>query len=175
MGTGVTTAKVEAAPFPLPLPLCCHSGIGLGLFCGALGFAGASKFVFLIYSNIKALCPAPPRLKVGTAWAMTEGRRELEGQRQKRKAEHEAKHPNPPIHARHRPRPRGHTRSIRSSPAAVTTPDFRDVVASRGRGRDRHGNLFTFPCSPCYHSLYPSSVSFHPGSSSTRLATLWPR
>mmetsp|Transcript_45565 Transcript_45565/g.120395 ORF Transcript_45565/g.120395 Transcript_45565/m.120395 type:complete len:242 (+) Transcript_45565:44-769(+) len=28
--------------------------IGLGLFCGALGFAGASKFVFLIYSNIKA-------------------------------------------------------------------------------------------------------------------------
>jgi transmembrane 9 superfamily protein 3 len=28
--------------------------IGLGLFCGALGFMGASKFVFLIYSNIKA-------------------------------------------------------------------------------------------------------------------------
>merc|ERR1712037_658230 len=28
--------------------------IGLGLFCGSLGFAGASKFVFLIYSNIKA-------------------------------------------------------------------------------------------------------------------------
>lgn len=28
--------------------------IGLGLFCGALGFAGSSKFVFLIYSNIKA-------------------------------------------------------------------------------------------------------------------------
>lgn len=28
--------------------------IGLGLACGALGFAGASKFVFLIYSNIKA-------------------------------------------------------------------------------------------------------------------------
>mmetsp|Transcript_105213 Transcript_105213/g.280086 ORF Transcript_105213/g.280086 Transcript_105213/m.280086 type:complete len:646 (-) Transcript_105213:109-2046(-) len=28
--------------------------VGLGLFCGALGFAGASKFVFLIYSNIKA-------------------------------------------------------------------------------------------------------------------------
>lgn len=27
--------------------------IGLGLFCGALGFAGASKFVFLIYSSIK--------------------------------------------------------------------------------------------------------------------------
>jgi transmembrane 9 superfamily protein 3 len=28
--------------------------IGLGLFCGALGFVGASKFVFLIYANIKA-------------------------------------------------------------------------------------------------------------------------
>lgn len=28
--------------------------IGLGLFCGSLGFAGASKFVHLIYSNIKA-------------------------------------------------------------------------------------------------------------------------
>merc|ERR1712113_629821 len=28
--------------------------IGLGLFCGSLGFVGASKFVFLIYSNIKA-------------------------------------------------------------------------------------------------------------------------
>jgi transmembrane 9 superfamily protein 3 len=28
--------------------------IGLGLFCGALGFLGASKFVHLIYSNIKA-------------------------------------------------------------------------------------------------------------------------
>mmetsp|Transcript_42287 Transcript_42287/g.106574 ORF Transcript_42287/g.106574 Transcript_42287/m.106574 type:complete len:631 (+) Transcript_42287:212-2104(+) len=28
--------------------------IGLGLFCGSLGFFGASKFVFLIYSNIKA-------------------------------------------------------------------------------------------------------------------------
>merc|ERR1719221_1006586 len=28
--------------------------IGLGLCCGALGFAGSSKFVFLIYSNIKA-------------------------------------------------------------------------------------------------------------------------
>jgi len=28
--------------------------IGLGLFCGSLGFIGASKFVFLIYSNIKA-------------------------------------------------------------------------------------------------------------------------
>lgn len=28
--------------------------IGLGLFSGSLGFAGASKFVFLIYSNIKA-------------------------------------------------------------------------------------------------------------------------
>merc|ERR1712113_538343 len=32
--------------------LCCC--IGLGLVCGALGFVGASKFVFLIYSNIKA-------------------------------------------------------------------------------------------------------------------------
>mmetsp|Transcript_27402 Transcript_27402/g.59866 ORF Transcript_27402/g.59866 Transcript_27402/m.59866 type:complete len:620 (-) Transcript_27402:173-2032(-) len=28
--------------------------IGLGLFCGALGFAGSSRFVFLIYSNIHA-------------------------------------------------------------------------------------------------------------------------
>jgi len=28
--------------------------IGLGLACGALGFAGASRFVLLIYSNIKA-------------------------------------------------------------------------------------------------------------------------
>ena len=28
--------------------------IGLALFCGSLGFIGASKFVFLIYSNIKA-------------------------------------------------------------------------------------------------------------------------
>jgi transmembrane 9 superfamily protein 3 len=28
--------------------------VGLCLFCGALGFFGASKFVFLIYSNIKA-------------------------------------------------------------------------------------------------------------------------
>jgi len=28
--------------------------IGLGMFCGSLGFVGASKFVFLIYSNIKA-------------------------------------------------------------------------------------------------------------------------
>jgi len=28
--------------------------ICLGLFCGSLGFIGASKFVFLIYSNIKA-------------------------------------------------------------------------------------------------------------------------
>mmetsp|Transcript_12930 Transcript_12930/g.24417 ORF Transcript_12930/g.24417 Transcript_12930/m.24417 type:complete len:625 (+) Transcript_12930:70-1944(+) len=28
--------------------------IGLALFCGSLGFVGASKFVFLIYSNIKA-------------------------------------------------------------------------------------------------------------------------
>jgi len=28
--------------------------IGLGLFCGSMGFMGASKFVFLIYSNIKA-------------------------------------------------------------------------------------------------------------------------
>mmetsp|Transcript_68246 Transcript_68246/g.192402 ORF Transcript_68246/g.192402 Transcript_68246/m.192402 type:complete len:632 (-) Transcript_68246:116-2011(-) len=28
--------------------------IGLGLFCGSLGFLGASKFVYLIYSNIKA-------------------------------------------------------------------------------------------------------------------------
>jgi transmembrane 9 superfamily protein 3 len=28
--------------------------IGLGLFCGAFGFVGASKFVHLIYSNIKA-------------------------------------------------------------------------------------------------------------------------
>eukprot|EP00928_Gymnodinium_smaydae_P069345 TRINITY_DN5278_c0_g1_i1.p1 TRINITY_DN5278_c0_g1~~TRINITY_DN5278_c0_g1_i1.p1 ORF type:complete len:685 (+),score=145.30 TRINITY_DN5278_c0_g1_i1:169-2055(+) len=28
--------------------------IGLALFCGSLGFAGASKFVHLIYSNIKA-------------------------------------------------------------------------------------------------------------------------
>jgi len=28
--------------------------IGLGFFCGSLGFVGASKFVFLIYSNIKA-------------------------------------------------------------------------------------------------------------------------
>ncbi|CAE7611870.1 TM9SF3 [Symbiodinium natans] len=28
--------------------------IGLSLFCGSLGFIGASKFVFLIYSNIKA-------------------------------------------------------------------------------------------------------------------------
>merc|ERR1712076_265004 len=28
--------------------------IGLGLFCGSLGYFGASKFVFLIYGNIKA-------------------------------------------------------------------------------------------------------------------------
>lgn len=28
--------------------------IGLALFCGSLGFIGSSKFVFLIYSNIKA-------------------------------------------------------------------------------------------------------------------------
>lgn len=28
--------------------------IGLSLFCGSLGFIGSSKFVFLIYSNIKA-------------------------------------------------------------------------------------------------------------------------
>merc|ERR1712217_33152 len=28
--------------------------IGLRLFCGSLGFIGSSKFVFLIYSNIKA-------------------------------------------------------------------------------------------------------------------------
>lgn len=28
--------------------------IGLGLFCGSMGFLGASKFVFLIYGNIKA-------------------------------------------------------------------------------------------------------------------------
>jgi len=28
--------------------------VGLGLFCGSLGFMGASRFVFLIYSNIKA-------------------------------------------------------------------------------------------------------------------------
>jgi transmembrane 9 superfamily protein 3 len=28
--------------------------IGLGLFCGSFGFLGASRFVFLIYANIKA-------------------------------------------------------------------------------------------------------------------------
>jgi len=28
--------------------------VGLGLFCGSMGFLGASKFVFLIYGNIKA-------------------------------------------------------------------------------------------------------------------------
>jgi len=36
--------------FAMSLNFC----IGLGLFCGALGFLGASKFVHLIYSNIKA-------------------------------------------------------------------------------------------------------------------------
>merc|ERR1719401_1057920 len=36
--------------FGMSLNFC----IGLGLFAGALGFAGASKFVHLIYSNIKA-------------------------------------------------------------------------------------------------------------------------
>merc|ERR1712004_571252 len=36
--------------FGMSLNFC----IGLGLFCGSLGFLGASKFVWLIYSNIKA-------------------------------------------------------------------------------------------------------------------------